>query len=197
MTVHVVTAAQSAARDRAAIDSGTPSRALMQRAGAAAAAEIVRAFADRVGDGVAVFAGPGNNGGDAWVVASALGAVGIPVRVVEVAEAKTDDARAAGDAARAAFEFRAPNGSESIVVDGVLGTGSSGAPRGAVADAVQRINALRDAGARVVALDIPSGLDASTGEGDLAVTSDLTITFGTMKRGALVRREHCGRIVVV
>jgi NAD(P)H-hydrate epimerase len=197
MTVHVVTAAQSAARDRAAIDGGIPSRALMQRAGAAAAAEMVRVFGDRVAGGVAVFAGPGNNGGDAWVVAAALGAVGIPVRVVEVAETKTDDARAERDAARAAFDFRAPNGSEAIVVDGVLGTGSSGAPRGAVAEAIRRITALRDAGARVVALDIPSGLDAATGEGDVTVTADLTITFGTMKRGALVRRERCGRIIVV
>jgi NAD(P)H-hydrate epimerase len=86
MTVHVVTAAQSATRDRAAIESGIPSRALMQRAGAAAAAEIVRTFGDDLVRGVAVYAGPGNNGGDAWVVASALAAVGMRVRVAEVAE---------------------------------------------------------------------------------------------------------------
>jgi NAD(P)H-hydrate epimerase len=49
----------------------------------------------------------------------------------------------------------------------------------------------------VVALDVPSGLDASTGEGDVTVTADLTITFGTLKRGALVKRDRCGRIVVV
>src|SRR5678815_3971702 len=72
MTVHVVTAAQSAARDRAAIDGGIPSRALMQRAGAAAAAEIAREFGDRLTRGAAIFAGPGNNGGDAWVVALSL-----------------------------------------------------------------------------------------------------------------------------
>src|SRR5690349_11612494 len=190
MTVHVVTAAQSAARDRAAIDSGIPSRALMQRAGAAAAGEIVRAFGegDRLARGVSVFAGPGNNGGDAWVVAAALGAVGVQVRVVEVAEPRTDDARAERDVARAAMNFGAPAGGEAVVVDGVLGTGSSGAPRGAVADAIRRIDDLRNGGAAVVALDIPSGVDASTGEGDVTVTADLTITFGTMKRGALVRR---------
>jgi NAD(P)H-hydrate epimerase len=197
MTVHVVTAAQSAARDRAAIDSGIPSRALMQRAGAAAAAEIVRGFGDSLSRGVAIFAGPGNNGGDAWVVAGALAAAGVRVRVVEVGEAKTDDARAERDNARAFVDSSAPTGGEAVVVDGVLGTGSTGSPRGAVADAIRRIQELRDAGARIVALDVPSGLDASTGEGDSSVTADLTITFGAMKRGALVRRDKCGRIVVV
>jgi NAD(P)H-hydrate epimerase len=197
MTVHVVTAAQSATRDRAAIESGIPSRALMQRAGAAAAAEIVRTFGDDLVRGVAVYAGPGNNGGDAWVVASALAAVGMRVRVAEVAEAKTEDARAERELARPVIDGDAPTGAEGVVVDGILGTGSSGAPRGAVADAIRRIAQLRAGGARVVALDVPSGLDASTGDGDDCVTADLTITFGTMKRGALVRRERCGHIIVV
>ena len=80
-----------------------------------------------------MFAGPGNNGGDAWVVAGALAAVGVRVRVVEVGEAKTDDARAERDArACARSMLGAPTGGEEIVVDGMLGTGSSGAPRGAV-----------------------------------------------------------------
>ncbi len=197
MTVHVVTAAQSAARDRAAIDGGVPSRALMQRAGAAAAAEIVRAFGDDIARGVAVFAGPGNNGGDAWVVAAALAAVGISVRVVDVADAKTDDAQAERRSARSLIDPREPSGAERVVVDGILGTGATGAPRGAIADAICRIGDLRESGARVVALDVPSGLDASTGAGDVTVTADLTITFGAVKRGTLVRRERCGRIVVI
>jgi hydroxyethylthiazole kinase-like uncharacterized protein yjeF len=197
MTVHVVTAAQAAARDRAAIANGIPSRALMQRAGAAAAAEIVHRFGDRFSRGVAVFAGPGNNGGDAWVVAGALAAVGVRVRVVEVGDPKTDDARAERESARQLVDARAPSGGEELVVDGILGTGSSGAPRGAIADAIQRIAQLRSDGAHVAALDVPSGLDASTGDGDLTVTADLTIAFGTMKRGLVVRRERCGHLVVV
>ena len=197
MTVHVVTAAQAGARDRAAIASGIPSRALMQRAGAAAAAEIVHRSGDRLSRGVVVFAGPGNNGGDAWVVAGALAAVGARVRVVEVGAPKTDDARAERESARQLVDARAPSGGEELVVDGILGTGSMGAPRGAIADAIQRIAQLRSDGAHVAALDVPSGLDASTGEGDLAVTADLTIAFGTMKRGLIVRRERCGHIVVV
>ena len=70
--IRVVTAAEAAARDRAAIDGGIPSRALMQRAGAASASEIALRFGRQLRDGVLVFAGPGNNGGDAWVVARAL-----------------------------------------------------------------------------------------------------------------------------
>src|SRR5687768_6042742 len=197
MTVRVVTAAQAAARDRAAIDAGVPSRALMQRAGAAAAAEIARVYGDRMRRGVALFAGPGNNGGDAWVVAAALSAAGVRARVVEVGEAKTDDARAERDLARASIDPAAPSGAEDVIVDGLLGTGATGAPRGAIAEAIHKINALAGDGAAVISLDIPSGVDATTGDASVAVKAELTITFGTMKRGVLVARGHCGRIVTV
>src|SRR5690625_2095036 len=68
-SVRVTTAAQAVARDAAAIAAGVPSRALMQRAGAAAAGEIALRYPFHLASGVLVFAGPGNNGGDAWVVA--------------------------------------------------------------------------------------------------------------------------------
>jgi hydroxyethylthiazole kinase-like uncharacterized protein yjeF len=197
MTAHVVTAAQAAARDRVAIDTGIPSRALMQRAGAAAAAEIAHRYPSELARGVVVFAGPGNNGGDAWVVAHALAAAGVRVRVTEVADARTDDARAERATARHLIADDQPTGAEAIVVDGIMGTGSRGAPHGTLADAIRRVAELRAAGARIVALDVPSGLDASTGEGDAAVCADLTIAFGTVKRGALMRRELCGGIIVV
>ena len=162
MTVRVVSAAQAGARDRAAIDAGVPSRALMQRAGAAAAAEIARHFGDRMRRGVAVFAGPGNNGGDAWVVAASLAAIGVRVRVAQIGEPKTDDARAERATARAVLDRAEPTGAEDVVVDGVLGTGASGAPRGAVLDASRRILALKADGAAIASLDIPSGMDATT-----------------------------------
>lgn len=200
--VFVVTSEQSAARDAAAIAAGIPSRALMQRAGAAAAAEIATRFRSRLSGGVLVFAGPGNNGGDGWVIARALAATGIPVRVVETIPAKSSDAvaeRALAQTSVAALSWREDldAGPEPIIVDALLGTGSLGAPRGAIAAAVNAINAARERGAIVVAVDVPTGVDATTGEAEGAVAADLTITFGTLKRGHLVARQACGAIVVV
>ena len=203
--VRVVTSSESAARDASAIAAGVPSRALMQRAGAAAAGEIALRFRDRLAGGVLVLAGPGNNGGDAWVVARALGAAGAKVRVVEPIPAKTTDAIAerglALDALNVRREDRAHDwldGGEAIVVDGLLGTGASGAPRGALAGAIESLSALRARGAVIVALDLPSGVDASTGATPgSAVSADLTLAFATVKRGHLVARDACGAIIVV
>ena len=198
--MYVVGSEQSAARDAAAIAAGVPSRALMQRAGAAAAGEIALRLPQRLARGVRIFAGPGNNGGDAWVVARALAATGIAVSVVEPVPARTVDAVAERELA---FPFvtveRTLNtpSSAAVVVDGLLGTGSSGAPRGAVADAVASIEASRRAGASVVALDLPTGVDATSGDSTGAVTADLTLTFGAVKRGHLVARQACGAIVVL
>jgi ADP-dependent NAD(P)H-hydrate dehydratase / NAD(P)H-hydrate epimerase len=197
MSVRVVNAAQSASRDAAAIAAGTPSRSLMEKAGAAAAGVISRRFGPHFGDGVAIFAGPGNNGGDAWVVARHLAASGIAVRVVEAGESRTGDAGAARQAALSHVSLGAPTGRERVVVDGLLGTGSRGAPRGPVAGAVDRVRRLRADGAAVVALDLPTGVDASTGAAAGHVDADLTVTFGAVKRGHLVARGHCGAVVVV
>ncbi len=203
--VRVVSAAESAARDASAIAAGIPSRALMQRAGAAAATEIALRFRDRLSGGVLVLAGPGNNGGDAWVVARALAASGVLARVLEPIPAKTPDAAAeralALDARNLSVTDTLPpalDGGEAIVVDGLLGTGSTGAPRGAIADAIERVAPLRARGATIVAIDVPSGVDAATGSAPgAAITADLTISFGTVKRGHLVARDRCGTLVVV
>ena len=197
MTVRVTTAAGSADRDRDTIAAGVPSRALMQRAGAAAAGEIARRLPGPLARGVTVFAGGGNNGGDGWVVARALAAAGIPVGVVAVGEPRTDDARAERELARPHVETAAMPAAPGVVVDALLGTGSSGAPRGDVAGAIATIAALRARGAAVVALDVPSGVDATSGAAEGAVAADLTITFGTLKRGLLVARGEAGEIVVV
>ena len=193
----VVTSEQSAARDAAAIGGGIPSRALMQRAGAAAASELALRLHRRLGGGVRVFAGPGNNGGDAWVLARALAASGIVVRVVESVAAKTADAMAERALALPFVQTDDARGGETIVVDGLLGTGSSGEPRGAIADAVAAIEAARRGGAFVVALDLPTGVDATTGNARGAVIADLTLTFGAVKRGHLIARQACGEIVVL
>jgi NAD(P)H-hydrate epimerase len=177
----------------------------MQRAGAAAASEMGLRFRDRLESGVLILAGPGNNGGDAWVIARALNGVGARVRIIEPVAAATPDARAEraltievlGDGAIVSLE-QASVGGESVVVDGLLGTGSTGAPRGEIAKAIAACASARRRGATVVAVDVPSGLDASTGEtlGEFA-GADLTLTFGSIKRGHLVNREACGSIVVL
>ena len=197
MTVRVATAAEAAATDRRAIDAGIPSRALMQRAGAAAAAEIMLRYPRAARRGVAIYAGPGNNGGDGWVVAGALAAAGIDARVRQYGELRTADARAERDGAIGVLRDAEPHGGEELIVDALLGTGASGAPRGAIAAGIDEVNQRRATGARIVSLDVPSGLDATTGKADRSVIADLTLTFGTLKRGHLIARGHCGRIVVI
>jgi len=177
----------------------------MQRAGAAAAHELVLHFGDALRAGVVVATGPGNNGGDGWVVAHALHAAGITARVVECVAARTPDAIAERDAAIGAGVAvhddigALTSDGEAVVVDALLGTGLDGAAplRDNVAVAVERLGALRARGARIVALDLPTGIDASTGRDAGAVPADLTITFGTIKRGHLVARGACGAITVV
>ena len=197
--IRVVGSAESAARDASAIAAGIPSRALMQRAGAAAAGEIALRFPRELARGALVFAGPGNNGGDAWVVARALATSGVLVRIVEPFDAKTDDARAERALAEGLPVERGAGTylGEGVVIDGLLGTGATGAPRGTLAQAVQLIAETRQRGARVVALDVPSGLDATTGASHGALRADLTVTFGTIKRGQLIAREVCGTVAVM
>ena len=204
--VRVVSAEEAAARDRSAIQAGIPSRALMQRAGAASAAEIALRFGRSLRGGVLVFAGPGNNGGDAWVVARALAAAGVAVRVCEPVPAATTDARAERELAVPHVELVSADAAalqrgdvyrgEPVVIDGLLGTGGSGAPRGAVGAAINGLRVLRER-ASVVALDLPSGLDATTGALHAPTRAALTLTYGTLKRGQLVSRAACGRIVVL
>src|SRR5207247_2052665 len=84
----------------------------------------------------------------------------------------------------------------AVAVDALLGTGSTGAPRGAVAEAIE---ALGRAGAPVVAVDVPSGVDASTGEvAEPAVRADLTVTFHAAKPGLWIApgKEHTGEVRV-
>lgn len=198
MTVRVVTAAGAAARDAAAIAAGTPSRVLMRTAGAAAAQVIQARCADRLRGGVLVVTGSGNNGGDGWVVARHLAAAGLAVRVHEAAQSRTGDAFAEREVSLPhVTSGPGGDGGEAIVVDALLGTGARGAPSGAMATAVDDINRRRAAGAMVVSLDIPTGVSADQGVGPLAVSADLTIAFGTLKRGHLLARGHCGAVVVV
>lgn len=160
---------------------------------------------------IVVYAGPGNNGGDGWAVARSLATAGARVRVSEVAPSATPDACFERDAFRREFPSatdteRAAStppvdsiaaGAGDVVVDALLGVGGNGPPRGAIADAVAEINCARARGAFVVALDVPSGLDATTGSAENCVLADMTISFATFKRGQLTNRGRCGDIATV
>ena len=202
-SVRVVSATESAERDRAAIEKGTSSRVLMQRAGSAAAEEISRRYSERLRHGAVVFTGPGNNGGDGWVVAGLLARSGIEVTVVEAVEAKSPDAMseksAAADVVKSVRRTWSPGEfvGAQVVIDALLGTGGEGEPRGKIANAISAINELHSGGVRVAALDLPSGLDATTGHHSVCVIADVTFSFGGVKRGSLLARDCCGEIVVL
>jgi hydroxyethylthiazole kinase-like uncharacterized protein yjeF len=196
--VRVVSARESADRDRAAIDRGVSSRVLMERAGNGAAGEISKRYREQLSDGAIVFTGPGNNGGDGWVVAGSLARDGVKVTVVEAVAAKSPDALAWKKATvdSVTLADRAPDGA-AVVIDALLGTGSEGEPRGEIADGIATINRMRSSGARVAALDLPSGLDATTGSHSACVVADVTLSFGGVKRGSLLARDCCGEIVAL
>jgi NAD(P)H-hydrate epimerase len=198
MAARVASAEETIACERDTIDSGTPSIELMRRAGRRAAVVITGRYERAARNGVVVYTGPGNNGGDGWVLAESLFRSGFPARVIEIGSPRSDEAIAARSSA-VSKGVRVENtpGDEKLVVDALLGTGSSGAPRGEIASAVSAIEALRVGGTTVVSLDVPSGLDATTGMHDGSVNADATISFGVAKRGLLIAREICGTIVVV
>jgi NAD(P)H-hydrate epimerase len=118
--------------------------------------------------------------------------------VVETVAAKSPDAIARKDAAIDAVTVAddAPEGAQ-VVIDALLGTGSEGHPRGKIADGIAEINRMRAVGAQVAALDLPSGLDATTGEHSACVIADVSLSFGAVKRGMLLARDCCGEIVVL
>src|SRR4051812_36880996 len=118
-TIRVTSASESASRDSATIAAGVPSRALMQRAGAAAAGEIARLFGHLLREPVSCYAGPGNKAGEAWVVARSLAAIGVPVRVTAVGDTRPEDARAERELAEPLVEQGSADGAR-LLVDGLL-----------------------------------------------------------------------------
>ena len=183
----------------AAALNASPAPALMERAGRAAA-QIARDVAADRGRGVLVIAGPGNNGGDAFVVARHLKAWWLKVDVVFAG----DQAALAADAKIALAAWRECGGSTleripanvrwDLVIDGLFGIGLKRDLDGKYAELVAAINRL---GIPVLALDVPSGLDADTGRVcGCAIRADHTVTFIGLKPGLLTLQgpDHCGEI---
>jgi hydroxyethylthiazole kinase-like uncharacterized protein yjeF len=196
--IPVLSAGEAAAWDSAArTQYRIPSRLLMEAAGRAAAQVLQAEFPDIVSRGVLVVAGAGNNGGDGWVIARALHASGTPVWVAGI-DPKTDDAidnraLARVDGVRE-LGREEPWPAAAVVVDALLGTGAAGPAKGDVLTLAQRIVAY---GAPVVAVDGPTGVDLSSGEAHGPIRARTSVTFGGARRGHLVARDWCGRIVVV
>src|SRR5206468_1710176 len=144
-----------------------------------------------------VAAGAGNNGGDGWVAARALHAAAVPVWVAAL-DPKTDDAidnraLARVDGVRE-IGREEPWPAAAVAVDALLGTGAAGPARGDVLALAQRLVTY---GAPIVAIDGPTGLDLSTGEAHGPLRADVSVTFGGPRRGHLLARDWCGKVVVV
>jgi NAD(P)H-hydrate epimerase len=207
--VKIVTSEQMRELDRTAIeDRGIPGLTLMENAGRAVADAAVRLTQDRPDRSIAVVCGRGSNGGDGFVAARHLKQMGRPVQVFLAAAADevSGDARAnldrltevglgVAEGADPALVERAC-GSAALVVDALLGTGLSGRVRGLPGKLIETVN---ECCARVLAVDVPSGLDADSGEPlGLAIRAEETVTMGLPKLGLFLYpgMDYAGRVTV-
>jgi hydroxyethylthiazole kinase-like uncharacterized protein yjeF len=199
--------ADMAAADRLTIAAGTPGRVLMERAGSEVAREALRMLASRTRSGsarVLLACGPGNNGGDGFVAARQLASHGVDV-VLGLLGARTT---LKGDAAEAAQGWHGPVESllpllqgpsldrVDLVIDAMFGAGLSRTLDGEARDAVDALNAWASrTGRPILAVDVPSGLDGSTGQvRGVAIQARQTVTFFRLKPGHLLLpgRLLCG-----
>jgi ADP-dependent NAD(P)H-hydrate dehydratase / NAD(P)H-hydrate epimerase len=193
-------------RERAALATVAPF-ALMARAGDAVArlAVALAPHAERV----VVFVGPGNNGGDGIEAATRLCAMGKRASVLRVGATSAPPADAAQAFAGAVAagvairdwksdEPRPEDDSADLVIDALLGIGAARPPEGELAAAIARIAELAARGARVLAVDVPSGLDVDRGQpiGSACVVADDTLTLIAAKPGLFTGsgRDHAGRV---
>ena len=214
----VLTAAQSRAFDKHLIEElGIPSLVLMENA----ARGVISALEDwlTLDSEIVIFAGPGNNGGDGFAVARLLLERGVQPTVLLAADSSklSPDARHQYDLlltlldpeeiyeierTEDVFELVEP---PDIIIDALLGTGSSGELRGAIKEAVQAIAQLQEwYGSKVLAIDIPTGLNSDTGIHEsesgfpLAARADRTVTMAAPKIGFYLgrSRDYTGKISI-
>src|SRR3990172_6973802 len=177
---------------------------MMENAGASAVRRLEEKFDNLSSKNILVFAGLGNNGGDALVMARHLAGRGSKVTIVLLGlpeKIKTEESKWNWQilekmssiklitGAKIDFEYTA-----DIIIDGILGTGISGTIGEPYASAIKFIN---ESTAFKLAVDVPSGLDPDTGNtSNIYVKADLTITFHKMKIGMPKRKDLCGQIFV-
>ena len=190
---------EMAEADRLTIAAGTPGYTLMTRAGEGIANVIQEMFPDA--QKIGIYCGPGNNGGDGFVVAQLLKDAGRRVRLALLGEAGT----LKGDAALAMADWQGETESLAamqgdhfdLIVDALFGAGLSRDLSDTAADLVRQINART---CRVLSVDLPSGIDGRTGQvRGVAIRADASVTFHRKKPGHVLHpgRSHCGSIRVV
>src|SRR3979490_3193970 len=195
--MEVLTTTEMERADRLTTAAGTPGFALMMSAGQA----VAEAAMDLVGGGsIVVVAGRGNNGGDGFVAAAELAAGGREVSVILLCERDSLQ----GDAALAAKGWKFPVlpfnpqaiGKPPLIIDALFGAGLHRAVKGDPHDMIEAINAN---GAPILAVDLPSGVNGTTGAVmGVAVRATETVTFFRRKPAHLLLpgRIHCGRVRV-
>jgi hydroxyethylthiazole kinase-like uncharacterized protein yjeF len=208
--VYLVRSREMRALDAKAVEMGIPAAILMENAGRAVADEVERLLPLK--GTVAVLAGPGQNGGDGLCAARHLAARGFPVRVLllgnpakmpreardnlAMLENYTVDLIEVADQNLALREALARMADARVVIDALLGTGQAGDARPPMDEAVRWAN---EAGAPIIACDIPTGVDADTGSVfNPVINATVTVTMGLPKLGLYVYpgAAHAGRIVV-
>jgi hydroxyethylthiazole kinase-like uncharacterized protein yjeF len=190
----IMTVAEMTAADRAAADAGTPTTVLMERAGRAVA-EVVRERYARCP--TVVWCGPGDNGGDGYVIARHLKRRGWPVRVEALGPPASPAAQwAAGRWKGETGPLISEPGSAALYIDCLFGAGLS-RPLEGEADRLARV---MPGAARIVAVDVPSGILGDTGRplGERALKAELTVTFHRRKPAHVLAqgRAACGEVVV-
>ena len=198
MTTELLTTAEMAEADRLTIAAGTPGIELMENAGRAVADVVAAAHPTAVP--VLVVAGPGNNGGDGFVTARVLRERGYPVRLLLLG----DVGRLKGDAALTANRWGGPTApataadiaGEGVIVDALFGAGLDRPVEGAVRALIEAMNS---AAAKIYAVDLPSGINGTSGAVQgVAVRASETTTFFRRKTGQLLLpgRLNCGKLRV-
>ncbi|MDQ4062089.1 MAG: NAD(P)H-hydrate epimerase, partial [Pseudomonadota bacterium] len=198
LPVELLTATEMARADRLTIEAGTPSFALMEMAGLAVARTV--AARHPAARRITILCGPGNNGGDGFVAARRLADEGRDVRVglLGVPEALQGDAATAAAGWRGAVQPLSDLrfGDADLIIDALFGAGLSRPIEGPARDAVDAANR---SGLPIVAVDLPSGIDANSGAilGE-AIRAAATVTFFRLKPGHLLLpgRGFCGDLVL-
>lgn len=214
--MRIVSVADMRELDRRTIEEhGTPGDVLMDRAGQGVADVVayLAGFAGRPRPTIHLYAGRGNNGGDVFAAARILAEEEMDVEVwlagsrndvrgdalLHMSKMKDAGVPLVEVATQDEWATLGAQVSADVVVDGILGTGAKGPARGPAAGAIQYVNSLA-VRSPIVAIDIPSGLDADSGEpmGD-TVVADVTVTMGYPKSGLVAQSaiEYVGRLHVV